>query len=69
MFAFPVSEQLSCSFAAFLTDKKLAPHTVKSYLSAVCSMQISLGLPDLRETNLRSKYSNQVQAGIMRLRC
>ncbi len=40
---FPLSEQLLCSFAAFLADQSLAPQTGKSYLSALRNMQISLG--------------------------
>ena len=38
-----------CCFAAFLADEGLAPHTGKGYLAAVRSMQISLGLPDIRD--------------------
>jgi len=46
---FSVTEQLLCSFAAFLADQGLAPQTVKPYLSAVRNSQISLGLPDPRD--------------------
>ena len=43
---FPATKQLLCSFVTFLADQGLAPQRGKSYLSAVRSMQISLGLPD-----------------------
>ena len=62
---FPVTENSLCSFASFLADKNLAPQTIKSYLSAIRSMQISLGLPDPRDNSslprlrrvLASRYS------------
>ena len=46
---FPVSEQLLCYFASALAVDGLASQTIKAYLSAVRSMQISLGLPPLRD--------------------
>ena len=46
---FPATENLLCSFAAFMADDGLAPQTVKSYLAAVRNTQLSLGLPDPRE--------------------
>ena len=64
---FPVSEMLLCSFAAFLADEGLAPQTGKAYLSAVRSMQISLGLPDPREKSALPALK-RVQAGISRVR-
>ena len=64
---FPLTEQLLCSFAAFLADESLAPQTVKSYLSAVRNMQISLGLPDPREQSSLPALK-RVQAGISRIR-
>ena len=64
---FPVTEQLPCSFAAFLADQGLAPQTVKSYLSAVRNSQISLGLPDPRHQS-SLPILKRVQAGIARLR-
>ena len=48
---FPVTEQLLRSFVSFLADEGLAPQTGKSYLAAVRNMQISLGLPDPRESS------------------
>ena len=42
---FPVTEKLMCYFATSLANDGLAPQTIKCYLSAVRSMQISLGLP------------------------
>ena len=62
---FPVTEHLLCCFAAFLADQGLAPQTGKSYLSAVRSMQISLGLPDPREHS-SLPILKRVQAGICR---
>lgn len=64
---FPVSEQLLCCFAAHLADEGLSPQTGKSYLSAVRSMQISLGLPDPREQSSLPMLK-RVQAGISRAR-
>ena len=52
---FPLTEQLPCTFAAFLADQGLAPQTIKSCLSAVRNMQISLGLPDLRDQSSMPK--------------
>ena len=43
---FPLTEQMLCFFASYLTEEKLAPQTVKGYLSALRYTQISLGLPD-----------------------
>lgn len=41
---FPVSQQKLTYFVAFLYSEKIAPSTVKSYLSAIRYAQISLGL-------------------------
>lgn len=62
---FPVTEFLLCSFAASLADEGLAPQTGKTYLAAVRSMQISLGLPDPREHSAMPALK-RVQAGIRR---
>ena len=43
------SEHLLCSFAAHLAYQGLSPQSIKTYLSAVRSVQISLGFPDLRD--------------------
>ena len=64
---FPVTEQLLCCFIAHLADQGLAPQTTKGYLSAVRSMQISLGLPDPRERS-SLPILKRVQAGIQRAR-
>ena len=64
---FPVLEHLLCCFAAFLADQGLAPQTGHSYLSAVRSMQISLGLPDPRDKSSLPALK-RVQAGIKRAR-
>ena len=63
----PVSEQLLCTFTAFLADQGLAPQTIKSYLAAVRNMQISLGFPDPREQS-SLPILKRVQAGISRMR-
>ena len=60
---FPVSEHMLCCFASFLADQGLAPQTGKGYLSAIQSMQISLGLPDPREQS-SLPLLKRVQAGI-----
>ena len=64
---FPLTEQLLCSFAAYLADQGLAPQTGKSYLSALRNMQISLGLhvPDPRDQS-SLPILKRVQAGISR---
>ena len=64
---FPLTEHLLCSFAAYLADQTLAPQTIKSYLSALRDMQISLGLPDPREQS-SLPILKRVQAGISRAR-
>ena len=64
---FPLSEQLLYSYASYLTVQGLAPQTGKSYLSALRSMQISLGLPDPREQS-SLPVLKRVQAGISRAR-
>ena len=46
---FPVTEKLLCYFATAMANDGLAPQTIKSYLSAVRSMQLSLGLPPPRD--------------------
>ena len=64
---FPVSELLLCSFAAYLADQGLSPQTIKTYLAAVRSVQISLGLPDPRDQS-SLPILKRVQAGISRCR-
>ena len=60
---FPATEQLLCSYAAYLADAGLAPQTIKSYLAAVRDMQISIGLPDPRDQS-SLPIPKRVQAGI-----
>ena len=60
---FPVTEQLLCYFAAFMANQGLSPQTGHSYLSAVRSMQLSLGLPDPREQSAMP-ILKRIQAGI-----
>ena len=62
-----MSEHLLCYFASYLANAGLAPQTIKSYLSAVRSMQIQLGLPDPRDHS-SMPLLKRVQAGIARLR-
>ena len=62
-----MSEHLLCCFAAYLANEGLAPQTGKSYLSAVRSMQIALGLPDPRDHS-SLPVLKRVQAGICRVR-
>ena len=58
---------LLCCFMAYLANEGLAPQTGKSYLSAVRSMQIALGLPDPRDQS-SLPVLKRVQAGIRRVR-
>ena len=46
---FPVNEKLLCYYATKLANDGLAPQTIKVYLSAIRSMQLSMGLPPPRE--------------------
>lgn len=64
---FPLTEHLMCCYASFLADEGLAPQTIKSYLSALRNMQLSLGLPDPREHSALPML-RRVQAGISRCR-
>ena len=64
---FPLTEQLLCTYASYLADQQLTPQTIKSYLSALRSWQISLGLPDPRDKSSLPMLK-RVQAGISRLR-
>ena len=64
---FPVTEQLLCSFAAYLADQGLSPQTNKGYLAAVRNTQISLGFPDPRDQS-SLPILKRVQAGIQRVR-
>lgn len=64
---FPLSERILCCVSAYLADQGLAPQTIKSYLSALRSMQISLGLPDPRDQS-SMPILKRVQAGISRAR-
>lgn len=43
---FPVEEAVLCRFVAFLFSASLSYQTIRSYLSAVRHMQITVGLPD-----------------------
>ena len=60
---FPVSEALLCYFAAAMAREQLAPQTIKTYLSAIRYMQITLGLPEPREFSSLPRL-RLVQTGI-----
>ena len=64
---FPLTESMLCSFAAYMADRSLSPQTVKTYLSSLRNVQISLGLPDPREQS-SLPVLKRVQAGIQRIR-
>ena len=64
---FPLSKHLLCSFTAYLADQQPALQTIKSYLSALCNTQISLGLPGPRE-HASLPILKRVRAGISRIR-
>ena len=64
---FPLSELTLCFFATSLAEQGLAPSTIKSYLAAVRSIQISLGLPDPRDQS-SCPMLKRVLAGISRAR-
>ena len=61
---FPASESLLCYFVVFLARQGLEPSTIKSYLAAVRHVQISEGLPDIRQSAL--PRLQLVQTGIRR---
>ena len=64
---FPVNEYMMYCFAAYLADAGLAPQTIKGYLAAVRSMQLSLGLPDTRDRS-SLPLLRRVLAGVTRTR-
>ena len=64
---FPLSEHLLCYFAAYLGSQDLSPQTIKSYLSGLRSLQISMGLPDPRDQSSLPMLK-RAQAGICRAR-
>ena len=62
---FPVSKHMLCYFATVLANDKLSLQTIRTYLSAVRSMQISLGFPDPRTQSTMPRLE-RIQAGIRR---
>ena len=64
---FPIMEHILCSFAAHIADQGLAPQTIKGYLLAIRTTQISLGFPASREQS-SLPLLKRVQAGIQRVR-
>ena len=62
---FPVSEALLCYFAAAMGCERLAPQTIKTYLSAIRYMQIVLGLPEPKQFSSLPRL-HLVQMGIKR---
>lgn len=61
---FPVSENTLCYFAVHLAKDNLLSQTIKTYLVAVRSTQIALGLPDPRD---QASLLERIQAGICRI--
>jgi len=51
-----------------MADHGLAPQTVKSYLAALCSKEINLGLPDDSSLPPFHPLLKRVQAGLSRVR-
>ena len=49
---FPVSEAILCYFAMAMANNNLVSQTVKTYLSAIRFMQVSLGLPEPRDFSI-----------------
>ena len=66
MVPLPVNEQLLCQFAVFLAQQGLSSQTVKTYLTAIRNLQISLGYPDPRDTSSLPRLK-LVLMGIQRL--
>ena len=64
---FPVTEQLLCSYAAYLAEVGLTPQSIRLYLAAIRDMQISIGLPEPREQS-SLPILKRAQAGISRTR-
>ena len=62
-----MTEKLLCYFSTKLADDGLAPQTIKVYLSAIRSMQLSLGLPPPREESTLPVL-RRVLDGIRRVR-
>ena len=60
---FPVSEAISCYYAA---SQKLSPQTIKTYLAGIRHMQITLGLPEPKEFSSLPRL-RLVQSGIKRV--
>ena len=56
-----------CQFAAFLANQGLAPQTAKTYLAAIRNLQLSLGLPDPRDTSTLPRLK-LLLAGVRRIR-
>ena len=63
----PVTELLLCQFAAFLANEGLAAQTAKTYLAAIRNLQLSLGLPDPRDTSALPRL-RLLLGGIRRVR-
>ena len=63
----PVNELLLCQFAAYLADEGLAAQSIKTYLAAIRNLQLSLGLPDSRDTSTLPRLK-LLLAGVRRVR-
>ena len=62
---FPVSEHILCYFSSYLARQHLSPQTIKTYLSGIRHMQITLGLPEPRAFSSLPRL-RLVQSGIQR---
>ena len=62
---FPLAESVLCCFIATLFQSALSPQSVRLYLSAVCHLQITAGLPDPSLTFF--PYLDYVLRGFKRL--
>ena len=48
---FPVTEQLLTYYTVFLGEEGLREQSIKTYIGALCRIQIAMGLPDPRDTS------------------
>ena len=62
---FPVSENILCYFSSYLATQHVSPQSIKTYLSGIRHMQITLGLPEPRAFSSLPRL-RLVQAGIQR---
>ena len=63
---FPVNEKLLIYFATYLAQRGLREQSVKTYLAAVRHLQLTMGLPDPRDSSALPRL-RLVLAGIKRM--